>query len=70
MTKKDELDTIDLEALANANGGLKWEGRKQSDNVEDRRPHVACTPFWPQGDKGPSILGDKAPDPSAIKVGD
>ena len=34
MTKDDE---IDLAALANVHGGMKWEQFRPSENVEDRR---------------------------------
>jgi len=32
--------------LENTNGGMKWEGRRQSYNVEDRRP--GAPPQWRQ----------------------
>ena len=37
------LDTVDLE---HTTGGMKWEGRRESYNVEDRRP--GAPPTWAQ----------------------
>ncbi len=36
MTKK--LSSLNLSELSTAHGGLKWQGRRRSLNVEDRRP--------------------------------
>lgn len=38
------LTVLDLDALAHVAGGMKWEGMRQSDNVEDRRPEWAGGP--------------------------
>ncbi len=36
--KQREPETIKLSDLDAATGGMKWEGRRESYNVEDRRP--------------------------------
>lgn len=46
MDKTDELPTIADHDLDRSAGGMKWEGMRQSYNVEDRRP--GAPPAWRQ----------------------
>lgn len=39
-------ESIDRDKLDTASGGMKWEGRRESYNVEDRRP--GAPPQWVQ----------------------
>jgi len=48
-----KLEPISRADLASVSGGMKWQGRPQSTNVEDRRPSVVCSAEWPQGNQGP-----------------
>ncbi len=41
-----QTEVLSSEALDNATGGMKWQGRRQSYNVEDRRP--GAPPQWRQ----------------------
>jgi len=38
-----KIETVELEAIT---GGMKWQGMRQSYNVEDRRP--GAPPQWRQ----------------------
>jgi len=40
---REEISRSDL---ARVSGGMKWEGRRESYNVEDRRP--GAPPLWMQ----------------------
>ena len=40
------MRNLQAHELANISGGMKWEGRRQSYNVEDRRP--GAPPQWRQ----------------------
>jgi hypothetical protein len=46
MSTKQEAEPITDAELAQTSGGLKWEGRRESYNVEDRRPDAP--PQWRQ----------------------
>jgi len=39
-------ESIEPEKLEHASGGFKWQGRRESYNVEDRRP--GAPPQWVQ----------------------
>ena len=46
MTNKSDIQTLSSDDLETTTGGMKWEGRRQSYNVEDRRP--GAPPIWRQ----------------------
>lgn len=46
MTKPSDIPTVTNDDLETTTGGMKWEGRRQSYNVEDRRP--GAPPLWRQ----------------------
>jgi hypothetical protein len=45
-TNDRDLPTLSTAELVTTSGGMKWEGLRQSYNVEDRRP--GAPPLWRQ----------------------
>jgi hypothetical protein len=43
---RETKDPISRDVLDQVSGGMKWEGRRESYNVEDRRP--GAPPQWQQ----------------------
>jgi hypothetical protein len=53
------LESIDSESLSTVSGGFKWQGMRESTNVEDLRypPSGQCNDAWPLGALTPMADG-------------